>query len=315
LEQVAALLTRCWRDLLGPNERPYPVSDLQWELTGAARVVRTRIALVAERDELLGALLQRMPLRGRPSSWLAYLVVAREARRRGVGRALLDAAAAWAASEARSRLAWRTPAGSPAATAFSSAVGACRDEVLEQNRLEVARLDRSLLESWEQAGSERSSGYDLVGWDGPCPDEWLEQFAQLQDVMNDAPGQRAEDGISTTVEHVRDAEERWLPRGPYWRLCARCQVSGQLVGFTELQLPTGRPWLAEQGDTAVHPEHRRLGLGRWLKAATGTRLLAERPDLEVIETFNAAGNEAMIAINREMGFRTVCRWSRWSLAL
>jgi hypothetical protein len=43
------------------------------------------------------------------------------------------------------------------------------------------------------------------------------------------------------------------------------------------------------------------GLGRWMKAANGLRLLDERPESRVIQTFNAGSNEATLAINRENG--------------
>jgi GNAT superfamily N-acetyltransferase len=88
-------------------------------------------------------------------------------------------------------------------------------------------------------------------------------------------------------------------------------VTSKLVGYTELRLPLAQPWLADQGDTGVDPAHRGLGLGRWLKAAKALRLLDERPEVRAVETWNAGGNEPMLAINRAVGLGPACRWQRW----
>jgi GNAT superfamily N-acetyltransferase len=51
-----------------------------------------------------------------------------------------------------------------------------------------------------------------------------------------------------------------------WWLSARDDATGELVGYTELALSPYRTWLANQGDTAVHPDHRDRGVGRWLRS-------------------------------------------------
>jgi hypothetical protein len=42
---------------------------------------------------------------------------------------------------------------------------------------------------------------------------------------------------------------------------------------------------------------------------------SHEPGLEVIDTFNAAANDHMIAINESMGFRKVDGWTQWQLTL
>ena len=71
--------------------------------------------------------------------------------------------------------------------------------------------------------------------------------------------------------------------------------------------------MARQGDTGVDPEHRRRGIGRWLKAHNALRLVGQRPDVEYIETWNAVGNTPMLAINRAMGFEPIRLWRQWDL--
>ena len=98
-----------------------------------------------------------------------------------------------------------------------------------------------------------------------------------------------------------------------WTVCARHDGTGQFVGYTELFFRRHTPWQAAQGDTGIHPDHRLRGIGRWLKAQNALRLLAERPEVEFIETVNAAGNEAMLSINRAMGFEVVARRQEWEV--
>ncbi len=104
--------------------------------------------------------------------------------------------------------------------------------------------------------------------------------------------------------HVRQGNDSWT-------VCARHDATGHFVGYTELSISHHRPWWARQGDTGVDPEHRRRGIGSWLKAHNALRLLRERPDVEYIETWNAVGNTPMLAINRAMGFEPVAVWRQW----
>jgi GNAT superfamily N-acetyltransferase len=79
--------------------------------------------------------------------------------------------------------------------------------------------------------------------------------------------------------------------------------TGRVAGFSELFITHSRPETLEQGLTAVFPEYRNRGLGRWLKAAMVEKVLDELPEAREIRTGNADVNEPMLNINREMGFR------------
>ncbi len=50
---------------------------------------------------------------------------------------------------------------------------------------------------------------------------------------------------------------------------------------------------------------RRLGLA--VKVANLRLLQAERPDIEVVSTYNAESNRHMIEVNERLGFRPVAR--------
>jgi mycothiol synthase len=233
-----------------------------------------------------------------------WLVVRPEARRRGVGRRLLEAAVERARKEGRTTLMGMTVVGTEGAAA-ARALGAEVALVNRVSRLRTAELDRSLLEGWVARAAERAAGYSLVAFDGDCPDDLLERFAALMAVMNTAPrGDMDMEDEVFTPELIREFEASMRTKGTrIWTLAAREDATGELAGYTALFFPKHRPWQVEQGDTGVDPAHRNKGLGRWLKAVNLLRLLDECPEARVVDTENADSNEPMLNINVALGFR------------
>ena len=66
-----------------------------------------------------------------------------------------------------------------------------------------------------------------------------------------------------------------------------------------------RPAVAAQADTSVVAGHRGHRLGLRMKLAMIDWLRDERPEVEVVDTWNAAGNAPMIAINDALGCTVV----------
>jgi GNAT superfamily N-acetyltransferase len=131
--------------------------------------------------------------------------------------------------------------------------------------------------------------------------------------MNDAPtGDMDVDAHTWSTDFVRDWERECRVLGREQRVIAALHApSGEVAGFTEVELWRWTPARSEQADTAVLAAHRGHGLGLWLKAAMLRRLRDERPDVTGLLTGNAASNSPMLRINVRLGYRPYVRLVEW----
>jgi RimJ/RimL family protein N-acetyltransferase len=145
-----------------------------------------------------------------------------------------------------------------------------------------------------------AADYDLERFVGACPEAQLGEMQMLREAINDAP----EDGDFEAYppERIRTVE-RWLAeqqQTPY-TIVARHRATGAAAGITMVCTHELRPAIAAQEDTSVIASHRGHRLGLRMKLAMLDWLRDERPDVEAIDTWNAAGNAPMIAINDALG--------------
>ncbi|HVT76134.1 MAG TPA: GNAT family N-acetyltransferase [Acidimicrobiales bacterium] len=239
-------------------------------------------------------------------SWVE-LDVMPEYRRQKLGASLAQVAIEFARDNSRPLVGLDACSHVPAGWEFLKAIGAEHKLTGRFSMLKFADVDRALLEGWVARAAERAADYELVRWDGPCPDEFVDAFVEEQNVMNTAPTENLElEDEVFTVERQRDRERMQAHRKIEQRtLVARYLPTGEFVAHTDVWLPTRWPAKAYQNDTGVNPAHREKGLGRWLKAQMLLNLMDERPGLDNISTWNAGSNDAMLGINYAMGFKTV----------
>jgi mycothiol synthase len=244
-----------------------------------------------------------------------HITVRRDYRRKGVGLGLLAHVVALARQENRIRIMSYTLDPVPAGAAFAAAMGAEPKAAVHVNHLPTAEIDRALMEKWVADGPGRAPGYELVHWDGRTPDRYIEPFVDLALVMNDAPRDdlQLNDFTMTTAEW-REFEDQMDAVGTeHWTIVARRVNDGALAGFHDVNWAPHEPNTVYVGATGVRPEHRGHALGKWLKAAMTLRVVAERPDVTDIRTENNDSNDAMLGINREMGYRPLIGTSAWEL--
>jgi mycothiol synthase len=242
----------------------------------------------------------------RELSWIE-LDVMPEYRRQRVGATLAQVGLEFCQEQGRPLVGFDVSNHVPAGWDFLKAIGAQLKYTGRYSRLDFADVDRAQLEGWVERAAERAGDYELVRWDGECPDEFAEAFVNEQNVMNTAPTEDLEyEDEVFTVARLRDREamQRFRKIEPI-TIVARHTPSGEMVAHTDVWLPQRWPTKAYQNDTGVNPAHREKGLGRWLKAQMLLHLMDERPEVDNISTWNAGSNEPMLGINYAMGFRTV----------
>jgi mycothiol synthase len=239
-----------------------------------------------------------------------------DARRRGLGRLLLDRAAAVAAQHGLRLMIGRSRANVPSGAAFCERFGAEQAMVGRENRLDLRAIDRELVARWVADGPVRAPGYRLEFVAGRTPPELIDRVAEVLNVMNTAPRENMDvSDIEVTPELVRSIEEARLAVGDqFWAYYAVEQSSGRFVGLTTIEIKPGTPDRVYVGDTGVEAAHRGHALGKWLKAAITERVLADLADVRWVITWNAGSNDAMLGINDQLGFRVAAVVTTWQIA-
>jgi GNAT superfamily N-acetyltransferase len=249
------------------------------------------------------------------------LTVHPEHRRRGVGRALHSEAVAFARSQGRRRIngqyVTQLPGGAPredAPGAFADAVGAKIALPEVRRRLDLDTVDTAawadlLADAWTHA-----RGYSVVRWVGAAPEQYVADVAALDGrLLLDAPmGELDLEPEKVDVARIRGNEETARNRGRrLYHVGVRHDASDRLVAWTTIAFLADTTSHAWQLITIVDPEHRGHRLGLIAKIDNLEHTLAHEPGLRDVNTWNAAENTHMIAINETIGFRAVDGWVGW----
>ncbi len=229
--------------------------------------------------------------------------VAPHARRRGLGRALLDTvtAEAWVA-------------------ACPTAMGrhADADGARFADRLGArsgSRLRGALLTMPPKVRPRAVDGYRVRSWTGPAPDDLLLSYADARNAINDSPHDDEQPDERWTPERVREAERSMAARGRQIRVTIALDGLGSVAAYTELRVSPDSGTVARTEDTAVVAAHRRRGLASWVKAESLRLLAIDRPDVTRVTTTNDATNVPMIAVNTAQGFAETVVWTHAFLPL
>lgn len=303
-----------------PDDPPTPVAEaIAAHRSTPERVRRWTVRVRDEGGALVGSVGFRVDPDhdDNPDILWASPTVAAGHRQRGIGTQLLAYLVAKAQAEGRSRLVGssndRLPGGGP----FAQAVGAEEKQAMHMNHLLIAELDRELMTRWNDEGPVRAPDYELISWSGPVPEEHLEQFLDIVLVMNTAPRDDLElNDFTLTAEQIREGEKQLAAiGGENWVVVARRKSDGEWAGFHDLTWVPFEPKVMHVGATGVRPEHRGHALGKWLKAAMMLKVLDDKPEVDEIRTGNADSNDAMLGINREMGYKPMLASTTWELSV
>ncbi len=239
-------------------------------------------------------------------------------RRQGIGTALVEAASSFAVETGRSELGGmdespRRRGYIDTAEPFARFLGFDAAQQMARRELEVP-LAPETLAALQASPRARPAGYTMLTFHDRWPDALIADRCEFGRRMStDAPmGEQALDEEVWDEARVRKIEEVLAAMGrAKVSTAARHDVSGRLVGFTEVAVPLGAPESSWQHDTLVLREHRGHGLGFAMKLANVEAVVTSHPEVRRICTWNAVENEPMIAVNEEMGFELTALSNYW----
>jgi mycothiol synthase len=236
-----------------------------------------------------------------------------EFRRTGLGKKLLEHVLRVAKRENRTTLIFGTNERIPAGAAFAEKIGAKRGIENHTNRVLLEELDRAMLQSW--IANAPNDEFELLFYTEDYPENELEAFCELFDVMNTAPrGELKINDEKTTPEKLLQWQHQRKAGG--WQRClavVKERSIGRFAGFSETGWQPNRPHILGQWGTGVNPIYRGKGLGKWLKAAMLEKVLSERPEINQVRTGNADSNGPMLNINHALGFKPYIANTDWQL--
>lgn len=237
-------------------------------------------------------------------------------RRQGIGTALLERVGEIFRAEGRTKI--------MAGVNTSLDDGTVRDEsgarflaargfrevgVETRRAIDLAAVDPAAEAAlYDAALAKAGPDYEVVRFSEPAPDEYLPDIAVLNARLSQDTAGYVEDreAVSYDTEKLRAyqaaAAARHLRR-PH--TAVRHKPSGRLVAWAFIAILGEDGSHAEQGVTVVMPEHRGHRLGALVKLELHRHALETEPNLRRLDTWNAAENAHMIAINEELGFFTV----------
>ena len=232
-----------------------------------------------------------------------HIVVHPRHRRRGTGRELLRHAAERAAAAGRVVMTGWAREESPGA-AFAGWAGATRGQAEVRRVLDVRKIPAEKIAGLRETAALAAAGYSLVTWTGPTPEENLAPLAGVINAFADAP---RDEGVQEETWDARRLRERGdatveLLGVREYTVTAVHDATGEMAAMTQVAVDPQYPQWGHQALTAVTRTHRGHRLGLLVKAAMLEWLAAAEPQIEQMETGNAASNRHMIAVNEALGY-------------
>jgi GNAT superfamily N-acetyltransferase len=270
--------------------------------------------LMAAEDGVAGWYLLELPVRDNTHLGILDVMVPPDRQRRGLGTALLRHAAGRALADGRSLLTGYACAGS-AGEAFAGSFGATGGLAEIHRVLDLDTVAAGPLAELRAEAQRAAAGYSLISWVSPTPEEYVDQVAAISGLMYDAPHDPSVEAWIWDAARVRDSERRMRLQGVRAHIvAARHDASGELGGFTQVEVGPEQPDRGFQALTAVVRVHRGHRLGLLLKLAMMELLAEVEPQVRQLFTSNAETNEHMIAVNERLGYRVLGKPARsWEL--
>jgi GNAT superfamily N-acetyltransferase len=229
----------------------------------------------------------------------ASIVVGSEARRRGIGEALLLTVSGAAASAGKRGLQLRISAARPESIAFFEHRGFREIERARAVRLDLKSAARSTADAGKPpATSALPAGIEITTL-AERPELVAGVHAVAIEAFSDIPGgDRPPDAGDLDEFRARDVDRPGVPLDAF--MVALDGASGHVVGYASLMFVPGSETVAWHDMTGVLRSHRGQGIATTLKSAVIA--WARRNGLTALETGNDVANAPMRAVNARLGY-------------
>jgi GNAT superfamily N-acetyltransferase len=233
------------------------------------------------------------------------------ARRRGIGRAMLERLEQLAKDDHRQLVLTDTklPFAEREAHGYRRFAEACGYEL---SNYEVVRhlplpVPDESVQGWLDEAAPHHEGYTIETYVDEVPDELLGSLCHLMgELAVDAPTGAVDfEHEVVTPERFADMLTAITAMGRSRFETVAVTPDREVVAHSTLAVPRSDSTVVFQWGTMVHREHRGHRLGLATKAVNLRAAQAVRDDLTLITTQNAETNDFMVSINEKMGFRPV----------
>ncbi|MFD2935107.1 GNAT family N-acetyltransferase [Spirosoma flavum] len=272
-----------------------------------------RYFLLWDQDQVVASATVEIPLEQNTQLAFVYLSVLPLYRRRHLGTCLMTQIATYAQQKERTKLLTNASSRLPAGEIVLHYIGAQLTKEQQFIQLDLNEMEPGLLTRWIRECE--TLDYSLWQHQGAYPIDRLGEIATLRDVINTVSKEESDvQDWQTTSEALQEEDELMIKSGKQ-RLTTFVEhrSSGQLVGLSELYWDPKRASLLFQQATAVHPEHRRHSLGRWMKAANLHKVLTVNRQARYVRAGNTPDNVGMLRINQALGFKPWTTHTDWQI--
>ena len=274
------------------------------------------VLLAREGGRIVGEATVELPWRDNTDSAAVRLVVHPDARGRGLGGRLWRDVLGLVEDAGRSRVRNGAWIGTTAVDVLDH-YGLHRAGVGVIRRIDLHATPASTWEALLVEAAAHGTEYEVFRQVGSTPSAAVADLVTLHASLNDAP--RTDPGEQETAwdaQRLSDLENAMAGRRQtIYRVLARHRSTGEPAGQSMVCVNEFSPLEAFQEDTSVLHAHRGHRLGLLMKAEMLRWLVAERPEVRLLDTWNDATNHHMIAINERLGARVVARRQGYTLSL